>query len=100
MGLPLVHAGKLHLKILSNKFFSYAVIFWLSHCVLHGNKLRMDSTELTSLTLRLPVHLRERLEKQAAGEERTLSQFIRFHLAHLLEAASAPKPKSAADLNK
>jgi predicted DNA-binding protein len=40
--------------------------------------------ELTSLTLRLPTTLRERIEIQAKREDRSASQFVRFHLSTLL----------------
>jgi len=42
--------------------------------------------EITSLTLRLPQELRDRLKARAAAEERTESQFVRFHLSRILEA--------------
>jgi Arc/MetJ-type ribon-helix-helix transcriptional regulator len=44
----------------------------------------MSDAELTSLTLRLPQYLRDRIKQQAAAEERTESQFVRFHLSNLL----------------
>ena len=48
----------------------------------------MSDDELTSLTLRLPTRLRERIENQARAEERTASQFVRFHLDQILAAAA------------
>lgn len=56
----------------------------------------MNDASLTSLTLRLPTTLRERLKKQAQKEERTESQFVRYHLGRLLDQAAGSKPKSAA----
>jgi len=55
--------------------------------------------ELTSLTLRLPTTLRERIETQAKREDRTASQFVRFHLATLLTDLvpdDAPKTEESA----
>jgi hypothetical protein len=49
----------------------------------------MSDDELTSLTLRLPTSLRERIESQAKLEDRTASQFVRYHLGQVLVAASA-----------
>lgn len=45
--------------------------------------------EITSLTLRLPQELRDRLKARAAQEERTESQFVRFHLSRILETNPA-----------
>jgi predicted DNA-binding protein len=56
----------------------------------------MNEDSLTSLTLRLPESLRERLKKQAKKEERTVSQCVRYHLANVLEQASGKKSKPAA----
>ncbi len=53
----------------------------------------MTDDEVTSITLRLPKSLRERLEAQAKREERTLSQCVRFHLAARLDVTDAPKPR-------
>lgn len=50
----------------------------------------MDS-DTTQLSLRIPRDLRERLEQQAAAEERTASQFIRYHLAEILKEAETEK---------
>lgn len=56
----------------------------------------MSNADLTSLTLRLPVSLRERLKRQAQKEERTESQFVRYHLAKLLDREAASNRKPAA----
>jgi predicted DNA-binding protein len=46
----------------------------------------MPDDEATSITLRLPKSLRERIKAQARREERTESQFVRYHIARLLKA--------------
>lgn len=51
----------------------------------------MSDEEITSLTLRLPKELRERIKKQAAKEERSESQFVRFHLAAILKGSGRTK---------
>lgn len=56
----------------------------------------MSNASLTSLTLRLPTSLRERLKKQAQKEERTESQFVRYHLTRILEQSGNSKPRSVA----
>ena len=52
----------------------------------------MSDAELTSLTLRLPQALRDKIKQQAAAEERTESQFVRFHLSNLLGDPDAANP--------
>lgn len=52
----------------------------------------MHATDTTSLTLRLPKKLRERLKKAAAADHRTLSQFARLHLTAAVE--SKPRRKT------
>lgn len=54
----------------------------------------MDS-ETTQLSIRLPQDLRERIEKQAAAEERTPSQFIRFHLGRILDQQTPTENREA-----
>lgn len=60
----------------------------------------MTDDEVTTITLRLPKSLRERLEAQAKREERTLSQCVRFHLSARLDgnggSTKPRRPKSAA----
>jgi Arc/MetJ-type ribon-helix-helix transcriptional regulator len=46
----------------------------------------MTEDEITSLTIRLPKELRARIKRRAKAEERSESQFVRFHLAELLGA--------------
>jgi hypothetical protein len=46
----------------------------------------MTDADVTTITLRLPKSLRERLEAQAKREERSLSQCVRFHLAARLDS--------------
>jgi predicted transcriptional regulator len=47
----------------------------------------------TSISLRLPTALRERLQAQARAEDRSESGFIRYHLTRILEAeSSGPVP--------
>lgn len=53
----------------------------------------MHATDTTSLTLRLPKQLRERLKKAAAADHRTISQFARLHLSAAVDAKT--KKKSA-----
>jgi predicted DNA-binding protein len=53
----------------------------------------MTDDEVTSITLRLPKSLRERLEAQAKREERTLSQCVRFHLSARLDGTGGTKPR-------
>lgn len=53
----------------------------------------MNASETTSLTLRLPKALRERIKRAAAAEDRNESQFVRLHLAKLLESNGAKKPR-------
>jgi len=42
--------------------------------------------DATSMTIRLPKSLRERIKAQARREERSESQFVRFHMARLIRA--------------
>jgi predicted DNA-binding protein len=56
----------------------------------------MSDSSPTSITLRLPLSLRERLKKQAKKEERTESQFVRYHLSLILEQAGNSKPRKSA----
>jgi len=52
--------------------------------------------EASTLTFRMPMALRSRIKSGAGEEERTESQFLRFHLTRLLDErdakASAGKP--------
>lgn len=45
----------------------------------------MSDDEITSLTIRLPAELREKIRRQAKAEERSESQFVRYHLMQLLQ---------------
>jgi len=45
-----------------------------------------DPADTKTLTVRMPISLRERIEAQAAREDRTASQFVRFHLDRLIAA--------------
>ncbi len=59
----------------------------------------MSDDEITSLTIRLPAELREKIRRQAKAEERSESQFVRYHLSQLLQesdAAAADEPEPAA----
>ena len=40
----------------------------------------MSDDEITTITFRLPSTLREKIQNQAAAEERSESGFLRFHL--------------------
>jgi uncharacterized protein (DUF1778 family) len=51
----------------------------------------MTVSEQTSMTLRMPASLRKRIKRAAAAEQRTESQFVRFHLSRLLEATAKPR---------
>ena len=55
----------------------------------------MTASETTSITLRLPASLRQRIKKAAAAEERTESQFVRFHLSKVLAGEKSKTRKSA-----
>lgn len=56
----------------------------------------MTANETTSLTLRLPQTLRDRLKRAAKADHRTESQFVRMHLDALLVKKSSRKTKPAA----
>ena len=51
----------------------------------------MNEAELTSLTLRLPKALRKKIQARAKAEERTESQFVRYHLAAILASGAVVK---------
>ena len=55
----------------------------------------MTASENTSMTLRLPKSLRDRIKRAAAADHRTESQFVRLHLSALLDARKAARRKSA-----
>jgi len=44
----------------------------------------MSDEELATITFRLPAALREKIETQAASEERSVSGFVRYHLGALV----------------
>ena len=44
----------------------------------------MSDEELATITFRLPAALREKIETQAAAEERSVSGFVRYHLGALV----------------
>ena len=44
---------------------------------------------LTAISFKLPVSLREKIQAQAAAEERSESGWLRYHLAKLVEATEA-----------
>ena len=46
----------------------------------------MSAQAFTTLSLRLPEVLREKIKLQAANEERTESSFVRYHIAKVLNA--------------
>lgn len=48
----------------------------------------MSDEELATITFRLPAALREKIETQAASEERSVSGFVRYHLGALVEVAN------------
>jgi Arc/MetJ-type ribon-helix-helix transcriptional regulator len=59
----------------------------------------MSDDEITSLTIRLPAELREKIRRQAKAEERSESQFVRYHLSQFLQeaaATAADEPEPAA----
>ncbi len=45
-----------------------------------------DPADFKTLSVRMPISLRERIEAQALSEERTPSQFVRFHLDRIIAA--------------
>lgn len=47
-----------------------------------------DSAEFTSITLRLPADLKERIEARAIAEERTVSQWVRYYIKEMLDSQS------------
>jgi len=47
------------------------------------------SDELTTITFRLPLSLREKIQERAAAEERSESAFIRFYIGKLLSMTEA-----------
>jgi Arc/MetJ-type ribon-helix-helix transcriptional regulator len=56
----------------------------------------MASDDHTSITLRLPAQLRARIEKQARAEDRSVSQFIRYHLGVMLNFRTSAETLKAA----
>ena len=50
-------------------------------------------SETTNFTLRLPQHLRRRLEHAAKKEGRTPSGFIRYHIKKQLDETKKPQPR-------
>ena len=46
----------------------------------------MSDQAFTTLSLRLPVILREKIQTQAANEERTESGFVRYHIGKVVNA--------------
>lgn len=55
----------------------------------------MSDDEITSLTIRLPGDLRDKIRRQAKAEERTESQFVRYYLTRLLQEAADELPAAA-----
>ena len=55
----------------------------------------MSDDDKTTVSLRLPKPLREKIKERASGEERSESAFIRFHLSQILDAEEATKEAKA-----
>jgi len=47
----------------------------------------MSDDDITSITFRLPSRLREKIQNQAAAEERSESAFLRYHLGEFFRMA-------------
>jgi len=56
--------------------------------------------DASTLTFRMPESLRARIKKFAGEEERTESQFLRFHLSKLLDEREAKEPAKKATKRK